>query len=161
MRLDADLGIDSIKRVEILSALQEQLPHAPVIRPEHLGTLQTLGQIVEFLVTATPGAPDPQANETETSVPTRAHAMESESTPGVQRWIPSSVALDERRSSEPARLRAGGSVWIGDDGDGLARALADHLRARGFQARLIRRDEVGVLPSPERLDGLLLLAPAS
>ena len=28
MRLDADLGIDSIKRVEILSALQEQLPDA-------------------------------------------------------------------------------------------------------------------------------------
>ena len=49
MRLDADLGIDSIKRVEILSALQEQLPDAPVIKPEHLGVLQTLGQIVEFL----------------------------------------------------------------------------------------------------------------
>ena len=29
MALDADLGIDSIKRVEILSALQEQLPGAP------------------------------------------------------------------------------------------------------------------------------------
>ena len=49
MQLDADLGIDSIKRVEILSALQERLPEAPVIGPEHLGTLRTLGQIVEFL----------------------------------------------------------------------------------------------------------------
>ena len=49
MQLDADLGIDSIKRVEILSALQEQLPDAPVIKPEHLGTLQTLADIVEFL----------------------------------------------------------------------------------------------------------------
>ena len=49
MQLDADLGIDSIKRVEILSALQERLPEAPVIGPEHLGTIRTLGQIAEFL----------------------------------------------------------------------------------------------------------------
>ena len=63
MGLDADLGIDSIKRVEILSALQEQLPDAPAVKPEHLGTLQTLRQIAEFLggqpgtVAAAPGDP--------------------------------------------------------------------------------------------------------
>jgi acyl carrier protein len=59
MALDADLGIDSIKRVEILSALQERLPAAPAIRPEHLGTLQTVGQIVDFLasVAGAPAAP--------------------------------------------------------------------------------------------------------
>jgi acyl carrier protein len=49
MGLDADLGIDSIKRVEILSALQEKLPDAPIVKPEHLGTLHTLREIVEFL----------------------------------------------------------------------------------------------------------------
>ena len=49
MQLDADLGIDWIKRVEILAALQERLPKAPVIGPEHLGTIRTLGQIAEFL----------------------------------------------------------------------------------------------------------------
>src|SRR5205085_561704 len=49
MSLDADLGIDSIKRVEILSALQTRLPAAPVVKPEDLGRLQTLRQIVAFL----------------------------------------------------------------------------------------------------------------
>ena len=49
MRLDSDLGIDSIKRVEILSALQARLPAAPVVKPEDLGRLQTLRQIVAFL----------------------------------------------------------------------------------------------------------------
>ena len=49
MALDADLGIDSIKRVEILSALQEKLPDAPAVKPEHLGTLHTLRDIVDFL----------------------------------------------------------------------------------------------------------------
>src|SRR3954462_2255552 len=49
MALDADLGIDSIKRVEILSALQERLPDAPAVKPEHLGTLLTLRHIADFL----------------------------------------------------------------------------------------------------------------
>jgi acyl carrier protein len=49
MSLDTDLGIDSIKRVEILSALQEKLPEAPMVSPEDLGNLQTLQQIVDFL----------------------------------------------------------------------------------------------------------------
>ncbi len=49
MELDSDLGIDSIKRVEILSDLQEKLPEAPIVKPEHLSTLKTLGQIADFL----------------------------------------------------------------------------------------------------------------
>src|SRR5208283_3469735 len=49
MQLDDDLGIDSIKRVEILSALQDRLPEAPAVKPEHLGSLRTLRQIAEFL----------------------------------------------------------------------------------------------------------------
>ena len=52
MALDADLGIDSIKRVEILSALQERLPDAPPVKPEHLGTLHTLRHIAAFLAGA-------------------------------------------------------------------------------------------------------------
>ena len=49
MSLDGDLGVDSIKRVEILSALQDKLPSAPVVKPEHLGTLHTLRDVADFL----------------------------------------------------------------------------------------------------------------
>ena len=49
MSLDGDLGIDSIKRVEILSALQDKLPNAPVVKPEQLGTLHTLQDVADFL----------------------------------------------------------------------------------------------------------------
>src|SRR5262249_47420744 len=49
MEMDADLGIDSIKRVEIMSVLQERLPHAPSIKSEHLGALRKLRQVAEFL----------------------------------------------------------------------------------------------------------------
>ena len=63
MGMDSDLGIDSIKRVEILSAIQERLPGSPVIGPEHLGSLHTLGEIARHLgagaqtVTTTVSAP--------------------------------------------------------------------------------------------------------
>ncbi|MCR4783026.1 MAG: SDR family NAD(P)-dependent oxidoreductase [bacterium] len=49
MNLESDLGIDSIKRVEILAAIQKQLPQACSISPDELGTLQTLRQIAEKL----------------------------------------------------------------------------------------------------------------
>ncbi|MEX2353727.1 MAG: beta-ketoacyl synthase N-terminal-like domain-containing protein, partial [Gammaproteobacteria bacterium] len=47
MSLDTDLGIDSIKRVEILSALQEKLPGTGKIQPEDLGSFSLLKHIVE------------------------------------------------------------------------------------------------------------------
>ena len=54
MGLEADLGIDSIKRVEILAALQEQVPGL-TIRPESLAGLQTLGEIAGRLAPAGAG----------------------------------------------------------------------------------------------------------
>ena len=59
MEMDADLGIDSIKRVEILSALSERLPHLPAVGSDQMGTLQTLGQVVDFLTAGSPAGPEP------------------------------------------------------------------------------------------------------
>jgi acyl transferase domain-containing protein len=59
LSLDADLGVDSIKRVEILSALREKLPAAPEVRPEHLGTLHTLQDVADFLAGRTTLAAGP------------------------------------------------------------------------------------------------------
>ncbi len=49
MDIESDLGIDSIKRVEILSALEEKMPHLPQVTPDMVGTLKTLGQICDYL----------------------------------------------------------------------------------------------------------------
>jgi len=46
MDMEADLGIDSIKRVEILGAMQEQYPDLPTISAEDLALLRTLEQII-------------------------------------------------------------------------------------------------------------------
>jgi acyl transferase domain-containing protein len=53
MDIEADLGIDSIKRVEILSTLEEKVPNLPAISPEIMGSLKTLGQILEYLSDST------------------------------------------------------------------------------------------------------------
>lgn len=46
MDMEADLGIDSIKRVEILGAMQEQYPQLPLIKAEDLVALRTLEQVI-------------------------------------------------------------------------------------------------------------------
>ena len=47
MTLEGDLGIDSIKRVEILSGLQDQIPSLPDIATAELASKQTLQELVD------------------------------------------------------------------------------------------------------------------
>ncbi|WP_412486674.1 SDR family NAD(P)-dependent oxidoreductase [Shewanella chilikensis] len=49
MDMEADLGIDSIKRVEILGTVQDQLPDLPPLDAATLSECRTLGQIVDYL----------------------------------------------------------------------------------------------------------------
>ncbi|MEI6897596.1 MAG: SDR family NAD(P)-dependent oxidoreductase [Psychromonas sp.] len=49
MDMEADLGIDSIKRVEILGAVQDDITDLPELNPEDLAELRTLGEIVNYM----------------------------------------------------------------------------------------------------------------
>ena len=49
MSLEADLGIDSIKRVEILSAMMKQQPDLPKVDTKQMAALNTLGEIVAYM----------------------------------------------------------------------------------------------------------------
>jgi acyl transferase domain-containing protein len=66
MDIEADLGIDSIKRVEIMSTLEEKIPDLPPVSPEIMGSLKTLAQIVEYL-SATPKSESDSASTTKDS----------------------------------------------------------------------------------------------
>ena len=126
MGMDSDLGIDSIKRVEIMAALRGKLPGSPEIKPEHLGSLQTLQQVVDFLAgqpaQAVPVAA-PAAVQVEQPFPVEA------SQPEVLRQIIRPVALsgDDRR--EAISLPAGAQVWLADDGSELGARIEERLRA--------------------------------
>jgi len=58
MDLESDLGVDSIKRVEILSAVQERLPGLPELDNDRMSALRTLQEVVDVLAESAPsGAP--------------------------------------------------------------------------------------------------------
>lgn len=65
MDMEADLGIDSIKRVEILGAMEDRVPGLPSVEAEQLAELRTLGQIVELLGSKnqSPSTPKPSLEE--------------------------------------------------------------------------------------------------
>ncbi len=182
MRLDADLGIDSIKRVEILSAVQEHLPRASSISPEQLGTLASLRQIVDALLGtrslaqashAEPqnGRPAGIINTNGTVHPARhaseggRHGNENETASAASRRQPSVrcirsfVAWRHADTREQIRLRAGGMVWVTSDGSPLTDAVCAALRKRELHFQVIRLEESAALVPDERLCGLIMLAP--
>ncbi|WP_216906945.1 type I polyketide synthase [Nocardia noduli] len=78
--LEADLGVDSIKRVQVIGALQERFPRLPSLGPEQLGTLRTLDQIVAEFAASTGGDVHPKA---EAAASTPRHLVESVALPPV------------------------------------------------------------------------------
>ncbi len=62
MALEADLGIDSIKRVEILSAVQQRIPALPDVDTATMATMATLAEITDYLHTLLAPATNGAAN---------------------------------------------------------------------------------------------------
>ncbi|MGC4120676.1 MAG: PfaD family polyunsaturated fatty acid/polyketide biosynthesis protein [Myxococcales bacterium] len=69
LSLEADLGIDSIKRVEILSALRERVPELPEVKPAAMASLKTLGAIIEFAQSSAPAAASTPSTPSAPSTP--------------------------------------------------------------------------------------------
>ncbi len=69
MDLEADLGIDSIKRVEIFGALTKQYPSMSGINPQELTELRTLGEIVSYVNQNASGTLNVAASATTTPAP--------------------------------------------------------------------------------------------
>ncbi|MGE3820045.1 MAG: SDR family NAD(P)-dependent oxidoreductase, partial [Isosphaeraceae bacterium] len=147
MQLDADLGIDSIKRVEILSALQDRLPGSPVVKPEHLGTLRTLGDVAAFL-----GGGDREVTRATPPVEIATTPVKRES---VQRFVLGHAPARESESTARRAPLSSGEFWVLDDGAGLSSALSERLIAEGFRARVVGTGE----PAPDALNGLIVIAP--
>ncbi|HMB14953.1 MAG TPA: SDR family NAD(P)-dependent oxidoreductase, partial [Pelovirga sp.] len=149
MSLDADLGIDSIKRVEILSALQERLPELPAVKPEHLGTLQTIDQIVDFLSSVS------GSEKAAVVIPT----LEPEALPIIKRQEVRLASLPKKRPVKSFSFGAGAQVWITDDGSALIDGLATALTRHNLIAKKVRLAEISTLKVPANLCGLVIVAP--
>jgi acyl transferase domain-containing protein/acyl carrier protein/NAD(P)-dependent dehydrogenase (short-subunit alcohol dehydrogenase family) len=147
MGLDSDLGIDSIKRVEILSALQERMPEAPAVKPEQLGTLRTLRQVVDYLA----GAAAPVSAPVSKAKPAAASPVR------VARKILTTTTLQDGRPAVTVEEEA--PLWVTDDESGLAARVVERLRKRDLQAKLLPYGEWAGTEVPTALAGLIILAP--
>ncbi len=129
MDMEADLGIDSIKRVEILGAIQIQFPDLPKPAAEDLAELRTLRQIVEFLSDNAPAAaPALEAHEETFLEPVNQ---------GVDQGIVIRKILPQPNSLD-FNLPEGHVCLLTDDGTPNTPALAQILLERGWPVVVLR-----------------------
>ena len=169
MDIESDLGIDSIKRVEILSAVEERIPDLPAVTPDMLGSLKTLGQITDYLLRADNTKTQPPAlkqDSVEPSTPfdsgptgeifTAPHAAQL-----LTRQVVSLQAIDRPVPPVESTPNNNGRIYITQDEVGLSRRLSKTIEDRNFKTTLIDPDKK---PSPADFDdaaGLVIMAPIS
>ncbi|WP_437690368.1 SDR family NAD(P)-dependent oxidoreductase [Sorangium sp. So ce176] len=124
MELESDLGIDSIKRVEILSAVRDRTPGLSEVDAAALAQLRTLGQVVDHLrANLGPAAGAPPAVPVEDPASTTAD---------LGRWTLAAVPAPAAGLAMPGLFDAGTVVVTGHDAIGPALVAA--LGARGIAA---------------------------
>ena len=156
--LEADLGIDSIKRVEILNNFRKLLPDSRQQQLEggleKLAGIKTLQGIMDWIrldLTAE-GAPSP-----EQPAPVAPPAAADEPLPGksiVARGLVKAVILPE---PQPSKLPNQGVILITGDGAGLADALALQLLALEHKVVLAGHDRSAPEAGVRRGDNLYSL----
>src|SRR6185436_11461895 len=124
MELEGDLGIDSIKRVEILAAMQERFPGLPEVKATEMAALRTLGQIVARMHHAP--ASEPAAEPRAVEVRAVDATLERRAV----------VCVDApARGATLSGLFSSGPVYVTEDGTQVGGALVARLRAAGLDAR--------------------------
>ncbi|UGT56323.1 type I polyketide synthase [Nocardia asteroides] len=124
MDLEADLGVDSIKRVQVIGALQERFPTLPSLGPEQLGTLRSLDQIVGELAG---GDVHPKA---EAAAETPRHVVE------LVELAPVDLAVDPYRPAGRALI-----VCLDESAETDAEAIEEALRALSWTVRRVSPDD--------------------
>ena len=144
--LEADLGIDSIKRVEILGTLRDSIADrfhgSESDLMDQLARARTLGAIVERLEQFHPGPDGHVHRNGDRNGQAHSHPAvepEPEATP-LRRMLVEVVDADDAGHA-PARLVAGGAVLVTDDGCGVAARLARRLGREGLRAVVVKHSD--------------------
>ena len=171
MDMEADLGIDSIKRVEILSTLEDRLPGLPQVTPDIMGGLKTLGQICAYLASGS-GETDmtgPSADESFVHVPS---AEMSEKTPSPALETAPFAAIERHRVTiknsplprvEFETIPTGKHIYIFGEWADLGTVLVDTFAAHGIPATHMPVEKIpGILNGSHDISnaaGLVILPP--
>jgi len=153
MDIEADLGIDSIKRVEILSTLEEKNPDLPSVSPEIMGSLKTLGQVAEYLSGAsktdasqlTLASDDAVSSE---SYDNKLHVLHDVLTKDIvefsheylsdkikRRFV--SIINNPINHEEKLSIPENRKIFITDDKTGLSKAIAEQFALLNIDADLV------------------------
>ena len=143
--LEADLSVDSIKRVEIFGALQEQAgfeSNSIEGEIETLSQMKTLGEIVDWLtVKAGDAVTGEKAAPAATSAAALPASPSADTTLAERQLARQVIRLREAPLPEKsARLDIEGCVLIVDDGLGSADLLAERLDDLGVTSEVLPRD---------------------
>ncbi len=124
MDMEADLGIDSIKRVEIIGAMREKYPNLPKVEPEAFSEMRTLRQVIEHLE----GSLSPFL----AALADNGHGPEEVHVPGIQRGIVTLKTLPEPDRLETT-IAAGHVTLVTDDGTRTTSLLVEELARQGLR----------------------------
>jgi acyl transferase domain-containing protein/NAD(P)-dependent dehydrogenase (short-subunit alcohol dehydrogenase family) len=159
--LEADLGIDSIKRVEILGTLRDTVPSlgesTDPSTMDALSRARTLGAIVDKVLEISRKLEAARPRSEVSANGSGLEASPAHSSPVgrmVLEVVPAPLACDR------SGLLQGGVIVVTDDGRGVARGVASALEAAGHSVVLAGLNEVD-FSSPASVEGLLDLARSS
>ena len=158
MDIESDLGIDSIKRVEIFSSLEEKLTNIQSVSPEIMGSLKTLHQIAEYL------AGDSLNNEPQTSIintlasPKRAaeNELPEINISGISRRVVSIVEKPYKRGNK-LTVSHGRKIFVTDDNSGLSETIAEELKSQNLDAVHISKEALMNKKDLPKAAGLIIL----
>jgi hypothetical protein len=148
-QLEADLGIDSIKRVEILSAFEGQIPDIKDVNLEEVTKLATLRDVLGFMERYADklGLTKKKRIATRATEPVAAADPASPLPGGVTRHAPAFEAAPPGGFALPGLWEAG-RIEVVEDDRGFAQAIARGLVSIGVDARSVSEvspDAAGVV----------------
>ncbi|MFE5812830.1 SDR family NAD(P)-dependent oxidoreductase, partial [Streptomyces sp. NPDC056479] len=129
------LGIDSIKRVEIMGVMQEKFGSGVAAGPEQLAELRTLRHIVDFM---SGGSGDAGTQAAAVTAPAATEpARDEQPDGGIGRAQAALVELPTPDRLVDAFPKGSGALIV-DDGSELATALAGRLTETGTRVHVLR-----------------------
>ncbi|MFG3140231.1 SDR family NAD(P)-dependent oxidoreductase [Streptomyces sp. NPDC048211] len=131
MDIEADLGVDSIKRVEIVSGLQGMFPRIREMDTQRIGELRTLDDVVNVLI-----ASDTEADGAEPEPGGTEAVAEDEPGSGVGRLQVAYDTVGEVVTQGKAFAPRSAALLV-DDGSAHTRGVVDELLSMGLRPHLV------------------------
>ncbi|WP_142214880.1 type I polyketide synthase [Streptomyces sp. SLBN-118] len=160
--LEADLSVDSIKRVEIIGALSDRIglargadgPAESAV--EELSRLKTISGIVDWIVARR------TTTEPDTAAPASADEPSCEPVlpARVSRLLVEVVPVGPPAGHDPADVLPGLRLAVVDDGLGVAAALAAALESHGAEVRTLHPERLADAAGADGVVDLSSLRPA-